>query len=397
MTLESTEAPVKTPSMGRFLLVIAFIAFISLGLPDGMLGVAWPSMSDSFQQPLSALSFAFIAGTTGYVTSTVLSGKLVAMIGIGRLLALSAFLTGSAVIGYTLMPEWFMVLPLMTVTGFGAGAIDAGINNYIAQNFRHMLYWLHAFFGVGVTIGPLIMTTALNVSTWRAGYIAVGIFQLFLAATFFTTAGMWEISDGEESEESHPSNGIQPGLRETIRIPAVWLSILLFLVYTGVEISVGQWSYTLFTEGRGVAENLAGLFVGVYWGSFTVGRVLGSFIVMRIPELLYLRLSMALAILGTFLVWWNPAEMVGLLGLPLAGFAFAPIFPALVGTTEGRVEKRHVANTIGFQIGAAGLGGAVVPGLAGALVRLTSLEAIAAVHIVAVFVLLALHEATLRK
>lgn len=382
----------KKRPMGRLMLTVAFVAFISLGLPDGLLGVAWPSMSISFGVELSALSFALVAGTGGYVVSTVFSGKLVAWLGIGRLLALSSTLTACALIGYTLVPAFWLLLALVVIAGFGGGAIDAGINIYIAQKHRQMLYWLHAMFGVGTTLGPFIMTTGLNISTWRLGYLLVGIFQLGLAAVFLATANMWQMRDPDAIDIDSSDTEEQPALHETLRLPAVWLSIFLFVLYAGLEISVGQWTFSIFTEGRGISSDTAGFFVGAYWGSFTLGRALGTFIVVRILERRYISMSMAAAIVGAVLIWWNPIPIIGLLGLPIVGFAFAPIFPALVGTTEKRVGRRHMANTIGFQIGAAGMGMAFIPSLAGAAVAFSSVEAVTLVHLAGILLLWAVYE-----
>lgn len=380
--------------MGRFLLVIAFVAFISLGLPDGLLGVAWPSMRASFGVPLDSLGFLLAASVAGYMLSSTFSGPLVARLGIGRLLALSSLLTATALIGYTLVPAWFLVLPLGVIAGFGAGAIDAGINNFIAAHHRPLLYLLHAMFGIGTTFGPLIMTAALNLSTWRTGYLVVGAFQLGLAAIFLLTAHWWQ--DGKAAKTAV---AVAPPatLGQTLRLPLAWLGILFFLLYTGLEVSVGQWSYTLLTEGRGVAANLGGIMVGGYWGAFTVGRLVSGLIVRRLAEKTYLRLSFTGAVLGSLLIWWNPVTAVGLLALPLIGFSLAPIFPALVGSTQERLPRAHVANAIGLQIGAASLGGALLPGFAGTLGRLIDLEMIAAVFLGAALVLTLLHEGLLRQ
>ncbi len=384
---------VRALPMGRLLLVIAFVAFISLGLPDGLLGVAWPSMRASFGVPLDAMGFLLAASVSGYMVSTTFSGPLVARLGIGRLLALSSLLTATALIGYTLVPAWFLVLPLGIFSGFGAGAIDAGINNYVAAHHRPLLYLLHAMFGIGTTIGPLLMTAALNLSTWRAGYLAVGVFQLGMALIFLLTAHWWR--DGAAEDEA--TNGkTQAPLAETVRLPMVWAGIAFFLLYTGLEVSVGQWSYTLLTEGRDVPANLGGLMVGSYWGAFTVGRLLSGLIVRRLSEDTFLRLSFAGMVLGALLVWWNPLRWVGLLALPLIGFALAPMFPALVGSTGDRLPRQHAANAIGLQIGAAALGGALLPGLAGTLGRLINLNMIAAVYFGAALLLTQLHEFLLR-
>ncbi|MCL4255875.1 MAG: MFS transporter, partial [Anaerolineae bacterium] len=192
----------KQSRMGLFLLVIAFIAFISLGLPDGLLGVAWVSMSADVGAPLNALGAVTIGVTAGYVLSTVLSGKLVALMGIGRLLALSCALTATALIGYTIVPVWWMVTLIGVLAGLGGGAIDAAINNFISHHHRAMLFLLHAMFGIGTTAGPLIMNTAINTTSWRSGYWVVATFQIGLALTFLVTAKQWDADNPADVDEN---------------------------------------------------------------------------------------------------------------------------------------------------------------------------------------------------
>ena len=168
------------------ILLLAYVAFISLGLPDGLLGVGWPSIRASFALPLDALGILLIATMAGYLASSFLSGLLVSRLGVGRLLAISCALTGAGLIGYTLAPAWWVMVCLGVIAGLGAGAIDAGLNTYVAANFGEgLMQWLHASFGIGVTLGPVIMTTGLNFfNTWRFGYTVVGVAQIALAVCF---------------------------------------------------------------------------------------------------------------------------------------------------------------------------------------------------------------------
>ena len=175
------------------LILLAFIAFIALGMPDGLNGVAWPSIRTSFSLPLDALGMLLFAGVAGYLVSSSSSGFMIARIGVGKVLAISCALTGAGLIGYTLVPAWWMMVVLGVVAGLGAGAIDAGLNTYVAANFgAGIMQWLHASYGVGITLGPIIMTFALtSLSSWRAGYAVVGIIQLILAAVFVATLPLW--------------------------------------------------------------------------------------------------------------------------------------------------------------------------------------------------------------
>lgn len=387
----------KQSRMGLFLLVIAFIAFISLGLPDGLLGVAWVSMSADLGAPINALGAIVVGITAGYVMSTVFSGKLVAMMGIGRLLALSCGLTATALISYTIIPVWWMAMITGILAGLGGGAIDAAINNFISHHHRGMLFLLHAMFGVGTTAGPLIMNTAINTTSWRSGYWVVAAFQIGLALTFLVTAKQWD-TDSPATSDENPAPAprkvaIQPArLRDTIKLPVVWFGIAFFLLYTGTEASIGQWSFTLFTQTRAVDANTAAFFIGAYWGAFTFGRVISGWIVKRISEHTFMRISMVLLLMCTVLMWINPHTVISLICLPLVGFAVAPMFPSMVGSTQDRLPPEHVANAIGFQIGAAGLGGGIMMGLGTVVSGAFGLPVIFIIHLSSALAIFVLYE-----
>ena len=377
------------------LIALAYIAFISLGLPDGLLGVAWPSIRADFGLPLDSLGLLLLASMSGYLTSSFFNGRLMARLGLGGLLAGSCALTGGSLLGYTLAPVWPMILVFGVAAGFGAGAIDAGINTYIAsEHSEGLMQWLHASFGVGITLGPIIMTAGLNAfGAWRVGYTAVGIAQLALAACFAFTAGLWKRPQEEPGTEEKDRRILdyQTSLRDTLSHPRTWFSVLLFFLYTGVELSLGHWAYTLLTESRGIEPATAGLWAGSYWGTFTLGRALAGLYTNRIGVKNLLTISIGAALCGDLLLWWNPLPGISLLGVAVTGFAIAPVFPALVSGTRERVGARHTANTIGIQISAAGFGGTLLPGFAGVLARNTTLESIPLFLVVVTAMLLGLH------
>lgn len=363
------------------LILLSFIAFISLGLPDGLLGVAWPSIRETFSLRLDALGILLVASTSGYITSSFLSGKLIAKLGVGGTLAASCFLTGAGLIGYTLVPAWWMMVLLGVVAGLGAGAIDAGLNTYIASHFGEgLMQWLHASFGVGVTLGPLIMTAGLNwFNDWHWGYQNVGTAQILLAGCFLFTLRMWqrtpELPHEEEKKEMRLTDYNTP-IGETLKQSSVWMSLLMFFIYTGIEVSFGSWTYSLLTLSRNVPTEVAGLWSGSYWATFTLGRILAGLLTRRLGVKSLLVLGQVAAACGAVLLWWNPFPTASIIAVSIIGFALAPIFPALVSLTSLRVGDNHAANTIGMQISAAGFGAAVIPGLAGVLAENISLEAI---------------------
>lgn len=361
------------------LVILAYVAFIALGIPDGLLGVAWPSIRTSFSIPLDAIGTLLPVTVAGYLTSSFLSGPLIARWGIGRVLTASCAMTGMALIGYTLVPVWWMMVLLGMLAGLGAGAIDAGLNSYVAAYFGEgLMQWLHASYGIGVTLGPIIMTIALStINSWRVGYRVVGGFQLALATCFVLTLSIWnqkETSAGRD-EPKHITDYETP-LGETLRESRVWLSALLFFMYVGAEVSFGTWTYSLLVESRNIDPAVAGMFAGSYWATFTIGRVLAGLYAKRIGVNLLVQVSLVGAMLGAVLLIWNPTEVANLIAVALIGFAIAPIFPALMSGTSQRVGENFAVNTIGMQMAASGLGAAVIPSLLGVLAGQFSLEVV---------------------
>lgn len=365
------------PKIG--LVILAFVAFIGLGMPDGLLGVAWPSIRSGFSVPLDALGMFLTALVIGYMTSSFFSGPIVTRLGVGKVLAISCGLTGVALFGYTFVPEWWMMVLLGVVAGFGAGAIDAGLNTYVAAHFSEgLMQWLHASWGVGITLGPIIMTLGLSTTeTWHTGYRIVGGFQLFLAACFVLTLPMWSDNNKPAAhDEPKKLTDYKTPMGETMRQPRVWMSALLFFLYVGAEGALGTWIYTLLTESRGIDPTLAGFWAGSYWATFTVGRIIAGLFANRIGTNKLVIGGLLGALTGAVLLVWNPSSAVNLLAVAIIGFSIAPIFPAMMSGTSKRVGEHFAANTIGMQMTATGLGTAVIPGVMGVIAKQVSLETI---------------------
>lgn len=365
------------PRLG--LILLAFIAFVALGLPDGLLGVGWPSMRAGFALPLDAIGMFLSAAVVGYMTSSFLSGTLLARVGVGRVLTASCLLTGLALIGYTLVPHWWMMVALAVFAGLGAGAVDAGLNTYVAAHFGEgLMQWLHACWGIGITTGPIIMTIGLtSMETWRFGYRVVGVFQLVLALGFALTLALWQqdAAPAHDAAELKLTDYKTP-LGATLRRWQVWLSVALFFLYVGAETALGTWLYTLLTESRAVDPTLAGFFAGSYWLMFTIGRIVAGLVARRSGVTRLVIGGLLLALGGAALLIWNPAPVANVVAVALIGIAIAPIFPAMMSGTRTRVGDRHAANTIGLQMAATGFGTAIIPTAMGVLARQQSLEII---------------------
>jgi fucose permease len=393
----STAAVPPRPS----LLLLAYLAFVSLGLPDGLLGVGWPSIRTELGVPTEAVGVLITAGTAGYLTSSVLAGFTLARLGVGGLLAGSTLLAGLALTGYATTPAFALLVGAALVLGLGSGAIDSGLNAYAAGAFgpRHM-NWMHAFFGLGVAIGPLIMTGALGAGlSWRWGYGIVATAQLALATAFALTVRAWR--DRATPPAAGPARADAPArptrVRETLRLPAVWLGGVAFAVYVAIEVAAGLWAFLLLTEGRGVAGPVAGVCVSGYWGSLFVGRVVQGLVAERLGTGRVLRGSLVGMTGGAVLIALPAPAWVAVAGLLVLGFAAAPVFPLLTLTTAERVGAAHADRAIGLQIGAAGLGGALVPAGIGVLVGRLSVAVLGPALVLLAVALVALHAVGARR
>jgi fucose permease len=373
---------------------LAYLSFVSLGLPDGLNGVAWPSIRAYFHLPVDALGLLLVMFTAGYLVSSFSSGRLLALMSLGTLLALSCLATALSLIGYALAPAWWVMVALGSVAGLGAGAIDAGLNTFAATQFSaRMVSWLHACYGIGAASGPVIMTSVLaGHHPWQRGYLIVGGWQLLLAVCFGVTRNWWPRA-APASKVSSAIAGARASNLSTLKLPVVRWSIAVFFVYTGIEAAAGIWAYSLFTESRAVPMMTAGMWVSVYWGALTVGRLLSGLVVGFVPMHRLLRVCFVSIALGATLIWLGGAGFPSFAGLGLMGLASAPVFPSMISATPMRLGEGHTSNGIGFQIAAAVLGQSLLPGLVGVLAGKLGLEAIGPTLLVAACLLLVLSEA----
>jgi fucose permease len=375
--------------------ILAYLYFIMLGMPGAMLGIAWPSMRQTFELPLDAVGLLLTTSAVGYTLSSFYSGRLVYRLGYPRLLVLSSLLGVAGAVGYVVAPSWLVILLAGAVMGAGGGMIDAGLNTYFAANYGpRLMSWLHASFGIGTTLAPLMMTALLRAEApWQWGYAVIGLASGLLIAGVSLTARQWKPPEIPAST----SSAAKSGLADTLRLPVVWLNTALIILVVGLEFSPGQWTYSLFTESRSMTVELAGLMVTLYWGSFTVGRILYGIIGNGLKPVFALRACMLAAGVGAVLVWLDAGPIVNFLGVMIMGLAQAPIFPLIVTATPERVGSAHAANAIGFLIAAAGVGIAILPGIVGVLATNLGLEVIGLMLVVMAAVMFALHEVLARR
>jgi fucose permease len=355
----------------RSLSLIALLAFLSLGLPDGVLGVAWPSLRRSFALPMSELGVLLWAAALGYLASSVASGPLVVRLGLGRMLTVSSAATAASALGYALAPHWAVIVASAVVAGLGAGAIDAGVNAFAAARLSpRWTTWLHASYGVGATLGPLVTGAILVLtSSWRTAYAAIGLVLVPMTVAFALTANRWTV----DPDPARPTPA-GPGITAALRRPAVWASMSLYFVYAGLEVGAGQWAYIWLVEGRQVPAGVGAAWLGVYWGSLTAGRVALGALASRVPPETLLRTSLAAVPVGVLVLWAGVGPAAGAGGLLLLGLALAPIFPLLIAATPDRVGTDYATHAIGFQVAAFYVGSAALPGAAGLLAHRFGLD-----------------------
>jgi fucose permease len=381
------SAPVSKPVSSRpalGLLGVALFAFVLLGMTDGSLGVAWPSLRDALGRRLSDLGLLLAFFSGGYLTSSAGYGWAHRRAGTGMLLSVGSLMFFLGLVGFAVTPGWALVAVSAVLLGLGGGLIDTGVNAHAALMFDlGSMNLIHGAFGVGGTLGPLVMTFSLTAGMeWRGGYGLLACLQLASIGLIWWRRGAW--AEGE---------GVDEGSESTWSWRATaWLMVVLFFLYTGVEVATGQWAFTLLTEGRDMVTAVAGAWVAAFWLGLTAGRLGLGFFGKGLSPSRVLDVSILLALVGLGVIWWNPAGM-GVVGLPVAGLGMAAVFPTLVSVTPARLGRLRSTSSIGHQLAAANVGAASIPWLLGILAEAKGLDtlgpglffvglALAAVHLV---------------
>ena len=347
---------------------LAFFAFILIGANDGALGVLIPSMRLHYGVDKATIGLLFLFQTVGYLVAAFNSGLLVEKLGNRRFLVLGvvSFLLGVGTL--SLMPQFMVILIMMLPLGFGVAIIDAGLNTYIASMPRNaaLLNYLHAFYGIGALLGPLIASTILAIRWgWNSVYIVWIGMSLVLLIGFQLVFREENISQREDTATRPESNVLVAALS----VPMVWIAALFMLIYVGAEVSVGSWTYSFLTEERHAPILLAGWMVSGYWIGLTLGRLTLARVTLRIgSERLILGCLVGVVIGGLF-VWLLPVYAVSAVGLGLIGFSFGPIYPTTIALISNKVSSRILPSVIGFMVSLGSIGAAICPWLAGLLAQ----------------------------
>ena len=351
--------------MVSLLLAVIYAAFISLGLPDALLGSAWPIMHAQMQVPLSYAGIVTFIMAMGTVVSSLLSDRLTLKLGAGRVTALSVGLTAFALLGFSFSTEYWMLLVFAVPYGLGAGSVDAALNNYVALHYssRHMS-WLHCMWGIGASIGPSIMGWVLtgNPTAWPMGYRIVGCIQVALTALILFSLPLWK---GRSAADPSGEKVKPMSLRELIALPGAKEVMVTFFCYCALESTAGLWASSFLTFHHGLDALTAAACASLFYIGITVGRAANGFIADRFTDTQLTRLGFVLMALGVLVLILPLGQLAAQMGLILLGVGCAPTYPCIIHATPIRFGREKSQAFIGVQMASAYLGTTLMPPLFG--------------------------------
>jgi fucose permease len=341
------------------LLIIIYLAFISLGLPDSMLGAAWPTIRMELSLPIAGAGLISMIVSVGTILSSLLSGKLIRKFGTGKLTLISVSLTAAALLGFSLSKNFLWLCLMAVPLGLGAGAVDAALNSFVALHFsaRHMS-WLHCFWGVGATIGPIIMSASISSrDSWQMGYLTVAIIQACLVLILLISLPLWNAykSDLQAGEEKVDNT------ENLFKLPGIRPALIGFFCYCALESTAGLWGASFLVQTRGVSAAVAAGWVSMCYLGITIGRFLNGFITAKLSNSNLIRVGQIIIGLGACFLLILHQSYMNLIGLILIGMGCAPIYPSMLHETPVRFGKNNSIRLMGIQMAFAYIGTTLVP------------------------------------
>lgn len=353
--------------MFQLLLAVIYLSFISLGLPDSLLGSAWPTMYSELKVPISFAGIISMIISIGTIISSLQSDRLTRKLGTGKVTAISVAITAISLFGFSISYSFLSLCIWAIPYGLGAGSVDASLNNYVALNYksRHMS-WLHCMWGVGATLGPYIMGYALNQGmAWNSGYRIIAILQIILTAVLIFSLPLWKkhsntISDNGDNITSKPLS-----FKEIIKIPGAKEVMLCFFCYCALEQTTGLWASSYLTLYKGISADTAASFAGMFFIGITIGRALSGFITMKLNDMQMIKMGQLIIGLGIITLLLPLGKFVSLIGLILIGLGCAPIYPCIIHSTPSHFGADKSQAIIGVQMASAYVGTCIMPPIFG--------------------------------
>ena len=384
--------------MFHLLLAIIYLAFISLGLPDALLGSAWPTMYTEFGVPVSYAGIISMIIALGTIISSLQSDRLTRRFGTGKVTAVSVGITAAALLGFSFTHSFWLLCLWAVPYGLGAGSVDASLNNYVALHYksRHMS-WLHCMWGVGATAGPYIMGFALSSGQkWNSGYLYIAVLQIILTGILVFSLPLWKgRSAGGETDSAAEGKALSLG--EIIRIPGAREIMLCFFCYCALEQTSGLWASSYLTLFKSIPAETAARFAGLFYIGITVGRALSGFLTMKLNDVQMIRLGQGIIAVGILTLFLPGPAFLSLAGLILIGLGCAPVYPCIIHSTPAHFGADKSQAVIGVQMASAYIGTCIMPPIFGLIASHISVGLFPLYLLLILIIMFIMHELLTRK
>ena len=382
--------------MFNILLVIIYLAFISLGLPDSLLGSAWPTIYPQFNVPVSYAGIISFIISLGTIVSSLNSDRLTRKLGTGKVTAFSVALTAIALFGFSISGSFISLCLWAIPYGLGAGSVDAALNNYVALHYKskHMS-WLHCMWGVGASTGPYIMGYVMtNGGTWNGGYRVISIIQVVLTAIILFSLPLWKTTTSEQKEETKAK---ALTLKEIFAIKGVPQILLCFFCYCALENTTGLWASSYLTIYKGVSAETAATYASLFYIGITIGRGISGFITFKLNDEQMIRLGQVLVGLGAITILLPFSATVSFIGFILVGLGCAPIYPSIIHSTPEHFGAENSQAIIGIQMAFAYIGSCVMPPLFGIIAEHITVALLPYYQLIVLALMIIMHESLIKK
>lgn len=383
--------------MVSLLLPIIYVAFISLGLPDSLLGSAWPSMYPQLGVPVSYAGIISMIISLGTIISSLNSDRLTRALGTGKVTAISVGMTAAALFGFSVSGQFWMLCLWAIPYGLGAGSVDAALNNYVALHYesRHMS-WLHCMWGIGTMISPMVMGAALaGGMPWTSGYRYIALFQILLTAVLFVSLPLWQKRTAGTSGEEAAPTALTFG--QVLHLPGAKEVMLCFFCYCALETTAGLWASSYLTLSRGVPAGTAASFASLFYIGITAGRAACGFLTLKFNDVQMIRMGHGILAVGVLALLVPGPQVLALAGLVLVGLGCAPIYPSIIHSTPDHFGAERSQAVIGIQMASAYVGNLAMPPLFGLLANNITPALFPFYLLVLLLLMVFMHEQLVRK
>lgn len=385
--------------MVHLLLAIIYLAFISLGLPDALLGAAWPSMYPQFDVPVSYAGIISMIIALGTVVSSLQSDRLTKKLGTGKVTALSVLMTAMALFGFATSHSFGMLCLWAIPYGLGAGSVDASLNNYVALHYesRHMS-WLHCMWGVGASAGPYIMGYALTAGWgWNSGYHIIAVLQIVLTAILLCSLPLWKQRPAEVLQDGKVQNAKALSIREVLQLAGAREILVCFFCYCALEQTTGLWASSYLTLHKGVSADTAASFASMFYLGIIVGRALSGFLTMKLNDVQMIRLGEVIIGIGVLVMLLPFGQSLSLTGLILIGLGCAPVYPCVIHSTPAHFGADKSQAIIGIQMACAYVGTCLMPPVFGLIANHITVALLPVYLLIILVLMVIMHELLCKK